>query len=204
MALDTYANFQLAIANMAHRSDLTAVLPDLIALAEVRINGDIDARMQDVKTTLSTVANVETIALPSDCINIRHLSVAVAPVQTLQYETPDTLYVANSSGVAGVPNAYTVSGSTAILRPIPDAVYTLDIIYKGRVPALSATNTTNYLLTTYPKVYVAAVMLEVGQYTRDAALETQWEAQYRLAIQSVNSQDWSIASTMRVKSDVRL
>lgn len=204
MSLDTYANLQTAIANFAHRSDLTAVLPDLITLAEVRINGDLDARLQDIKTALSTVANTESVSLPTDVIDIRHLSVSsTTPIQVLVYQVPDSFEVAHAWGETGTPRAYTVIGSLLYLSPVPDSVYTLDLVYKGRVPSLSSTNTTNYLLTNYPKVYLTAAMCEVAIYTKSPVLAQLWEPQYKAAINAVNSQDWATSSTMRVKTDVR-
>ena len=204
MSLDTYANLQTAIANFAHRGDLTAVIPDLITLAEVRINGDLDARLQDIKTALSTVANTESVSLPSDVIDIRHLSVSsTTPIQVLVYQVPDSFEVSHAWGETGTPRAYTVIGSLLYLAPVPDAVYTLDLVYKGRVPSLSTTNTTNYLLTNYPKVYLAAAMCEVAIYTKSPVLAQLWEPQYKAAINAVNSQDWATSSTMRVKTDVK-
>jgi len=204
MSLDTYANLQTAIANFAHRSDLTAVLPDLITLAEVRINGDLDARLQDIKTALSTVANTESVSLPTDVIDIRHLSVSsTTPIQVLVYQVPDSFEVAHTWGETGTPRAYTVIGSLLYLAPVPDSVYTLDLVYKGRFPSLSSTNTTNYLLTNYPKVYLTAAMCEVAIYIKSPVLAQLWEPQYKAAIDAVNSQDWATSSTMRVKTDVR-
>lgn len=205
MSLSTYSDLQTSVASFSHRSDLTTIIPDLITLAEVRINGDLDARLQDTKTTLTTVASTETVSLPTDLINIRHLSVSsVTPIATLTYQAPDAFEVGHAYVTSGIPFNYTVIGSYIYLAPIPDSAYTLDIVYKAKVPALSSTNTTNYLLTNYPKVYLSAVMCELATYTRDLDLMQTWQPQYAEAIQAVNSQDWYSGSTMRVKTDVRV
>lgn len=204
MSLDTYANLQTSVAGFLHRSDLASIIPDMITLAEVRINGDLDARLQDVKTTLTTTTNVESVALPSDLINIRHISVAsTTPIQTLVYMTPDTIEKAYQWGQSGLPINYTVVGSSLYLAPIPDSAYTLDIVYKGRIPSLSASNTTNYLLTTYPSVYLYAILCEAAPYLKDDARIAVWETKYREAVDSVNTQDWFSGSTMMVKSGVK-
>ena len=39
MALSTYTDLQASVANWLHRSDLTAVIPDLVGLAEGRLAG---------------------------------------------------------------------------------------------------------------------------------------------------------------------
>ena len=205
MSLASYSDLQTSIANFSHRTDLTSIIPDLITLAETRINGDLDARAQDTKSALATVASVESVAAPTDLINIRNLSISsTTPIVTLVYQAPDTYEIDHPWGVTGTPTKYTVIGANLYLAPTPDAVYTLDIVYKARVPSLSVTNTTNYLLTTYPMVYLAAAMCQVATYTRDAGMSAQWEQQYTDSIKSVNTQDWFSGSTMRIKSDTRL
>jgi hypothetical protein len=37
MALSTYSDLQTAVATWLHRSDLTAIIPDLITLAETHL-----------------------------------------------------------------------------------------------------------------------------------------------------------------------
>lgn len=203
MAITTYAELQTAVANWLHRSDLTTIVPTFIDLAEARINGDLDARFQDKKVVISTVAGTETVSIPDDLINIRHISAETSYVQTLKYLAPDQFESQFPYTVSGVPNVYTVIGTNLYLAPIPDAAYDLDLVYKSRVPALSESATTNTLLTTYPNVYLYATLLESAPYLKDDARIQIWENQYKEAIQTVNAQDWYSGSTMYVKSDVR-
>ena len=200
MSLTNYTDLQTSVANFLHRSDLTAIIPDLITLAEIRINGDLDARLQDVKTTLSVTSGVDNVALPTDIINIRHLSVASAsPIVTMEYQAPDTLVTKHPYGTVGVPRAFSVIGTSAYMAPIPDANYTLNLIYKGRVPSLSAASTT-WLMTNYPHVYLYGALCESAPYLKDDARIPVWEAKYSEAIDTVNSQDWYSGSTMRVRA----
>ena len=202
MALATYSDLQTSVANFLHRSDLTSVIPDLITLAETNINGDLDARLQDTKTSVSTVASTDYITLPTDLINIRHVSVETDPVYTLIYMTPDQFEKSYPTTATGIPNNYTVIGDKMYLGPTPDAVYGVDIIYKAKVPALSITNTTNYILTNYPNVYLYGALSEAAVYIKDTAIIQLVQAKYNEAIQSVNAQDWYSGSTMVVKSGV--
>ena len=54
MALANYADLQASVANWLHRADLTAVIPDFVAIAEARMSADLDARDMDITTSLST------------------------------------------------------------------------------------------------------------------------------------------------------
>lgn len=201
MALANYTDLQAEVAAWLHRTDLTATIPTLITLAELRINGDLDARMQDTTTTLSATAGVESVTLPSDTINIRNLMVSTSPVRVMTFVTPDQFRAAYPFGQAGVPNYFSVVGGNILLAPTPDSDYTLSITYKAKIPALSDASPTNWLLTAYPQVYLFATLLKAASYMQADDRMELWEAKYREAIDSVNAQDWYSGSTMRVKTD---
>lgn len=204
MALSTYSDLQAAVASWLHRADLTAVIPTFIDLAESRINGDLDARMQDTSANLAAAAGVEAVTLPDDLINIRNLMVSTSPVRVLSYVTPDQFRSAYPYGQAGIPNYFSMVGGRMLLAPVPDADYTLSITYKAKVPALSDAAPTNWLLSAFPHVYLYATLLESAPFLQADDRMQLWETKYREAIDSVNAQDWYSGSTMRVKTDTPL
>lgn len=205
MALDTYANLQTSIASWTHRSDLTSIIPDFIALAEKRINGDLDARLQDTVSTLATVASTAAVSTPTDVINIRSLTLQSSPNVVLDYLPPDQFNTTYADGRTGIPQAFTIIGTSIYLGPTPDAVYSLQCVYKAQVPALSDSNTTNWLLTNFPQVYLKASLIEAARYSNKTTAEiAELETQYAEAVKSVNATDWYSGSTMRVRTDVRM
>ncbi len=70
MALDTYSALQTSIANWADRDDLTAFIPDFIALTEARFNRALRLRSMEQSQTATTVAGQSklrpTYELPTD------------------------------------------------------------------------------------------------------------------------------------------
>ncbi|HEY8098487.1 MAG TPA: hypothetical protein VIE65_20680 [Methylobacter sp.] len=203
MALDTYANLQLAIADRIHRADLTAVIPDFIRQAEDVIYADLDARKQDIKSTLTAAANIETIALPSDFMNFRSVTVASSnPMGTLDYRAPDQYAQEFQFGNTGTPRVYTIIGDNLYVQPIPDQDYTLDIVYEGKLLSLSNTNQTNWLLTSYPAVYLYAALVQAAIYMMKDP--STYQAVYDKTIQGVRRQDWASGNTMQVKTDINL
>jgi hypothetical protein len=205
MAITTYAELQTAVADFAHRTDLTTVLPTLIRLAEDVIYGDLDSRQQDTQASLSTVANTETVALPTDFMSFRSLSISSGTRhETLSFLSPSQYAQEFQYDYTGTPRAYTVIGSNIHLQPIPDDVYTLKAIYEARLANLSVTNTTNWLLTNYPSAYLYATLMQVAIYTKDAEAGSNWEGLYGRVVQGINVNDWVAGNTMQVKSDVNL
>ena len=202
MSLANYADLQASIAGWLHRTDLTAIIPDFITLAEKRINGDLDARMQDTIVTLTTSAGIAFVASPADVINIRSLNLLSNPNVALDYMAPDQFNKVYADGRAGLPQAYNIVGSNIYLAPTPDAAYPIQMTYKAQVPSLAA-NGTNYLMTNYPQTYLMAALCESAKYTVNDPRLQMWEMAYGEAIKSVNMQDWANGSTMRVRVDVR-
>jgi hypothetical protein len=204
MALATYSELRAAIARVLQRSDLVAAIPDLIALAESQMSQRLDARLQDTVSTLSTVSGTETVALPGDVLSIRSLTVTSStPVIALDYVTPEKLRIDFAYKTSGTPVVYALAGANVYLAPIPDAAYTLTIVYQARVPSLSDSVTTNYVLTHYPDVYLYGALANAGPYIEDNARVSQWKQAFQMAIDGVNAVDWHTGSTMTVRSDVR-
>ena len=76
------------VAAWMHRNDLTGSIPDHIYLAEVRIRTRLTERVQDVSGTIVTVAGTQTVALPTDFLAVKSLSIPVVS-PTLDYMAPD-------------------------------------------------------------------------------------------------------------------
>ena len=202
MALANYTDLQASVASWMHRSDLTAIIPDFIALAEKRINGDLNARLQDTVTNLSAVVGTATVPCPADMIDIRSLVLLSSPNTVLDYLTPDQFNTQYAYQSTGSPRCFTVIGGAIYLGPMPDSAYSVQVTYRAALPSL-ATNSTNYLMTQYPAVYLNATMCEALDYIRDLDKLAVWQAKYKESILTVNSVDWYSGSTMRVRCDVR-
>jgi hypothetical protein len=201
MAIATYTDLQASIASWLHRSDLTAVIPDFITLAEARMNGDLVSRSMETTTPILTVAGNRFATLPTDMLEMKRLMLsATSPTRVLEYKSPDQLLQdAPDISATGEPVAFTVIGSQVELAPVPDAIYTLELVYIQKIPAL-ASNATNWLLTANPNAYLFASLLASVDYTQDDSRMALWERKYQEAILTTNSIDWYSGSTMRVRA----
>lgn len=200
MALTTYSELQTSIANHLHRDDLTALIPDFIRLAEDNLTADIVSRSMDVKTNLATVAGTQTVTLPTDMVEMRRLMIVSSYNTVLKYVSPDQLSADYVNNITGVPQVFTIVGQSIELAPIPDSAYTLEITYKQRIPALSDSNTTNWLLTNWPSAYLYGSLIAAVPYIIDDNRLPVFRSLYQEAIASINSVDWFSGSTMRVKA----
>ncbi|MDE2098898.1 MAG: hypothetical protein KGL39_16715 [Patescibacteria group bacterium] len=199
MALATYSDLKSSIADWMHRTDLTAVIPDFIKMAETRLSADVTARSMDIKTNLVTVASTATVATPTDMVEMRRLQIVSSYNTVLKYLSPDELSADYNSNGTGVPVAFTIVGGNIELAPIPDAAYTLELTYKQRIPALSDSNTTNWLLSAWPDAYLYGSLISARAYIKDLSVIQTYQQMYQEAVSNVNSVDWYTGTTMRVK-----
>lgn len=200
MAITDYASLQASVANWLHRSDLTGQIQDFIALAEQKLNADIDARQMDARASMSTAAGAAYVNLPSDLLEMYRLSVQTNPVRVLKYTSPDQLAVDYPTATPGVPAIFSIVGTQLQLAPTPDAAYTLECTYRQRIPALSKVNPSNWLLQAYPGAYLYGALCAAQPYiVNDARLPT-FQALYREAVDGINSIDWYSGTTMTVRT----
>jgi hypothetical protein len=200
MSITTYAELQASVASWLNRSDLTANIPDFITLAEAQMSTDLKTRSMEAKVTLATVAGTKTVALPTDMLEMRRLQVVGTYNQPLSYRSPDELSIDYASNMSAQPIVFTVVGGNIELAPIPDGVYSLELTYQQRIPALSVSNTTNWLLTNWPNAYLYASLIASAPFIMNDARLSTWAQLYQQAVEGINGVDWYSGSTMKVRS----
>lgn len=200
MALATYADLKASLASWLHRADLTALIPDFIALAEVQLNADLTARSMEASTTLTATAGSATVNLPTDLLDIKRLQVLGGFNRVLVYRSADEIAQDNPLGRSGMPEVFTVQGAKLELAPIPDSDYALELVYFQRIPALSDSNTSNWLLTICPNAYLYGALMAAQPYLINDERIPTIQSLYRQAVDGLNSIDWYSGSTMRVRA----
>lgn len=189
MSLANYTDLQASVAAWANRTDLAAVIPDFVTLTEARIGRDLRTRNQLIVGTLTTTANVRSVALPADWLEFENVSIAGTPETPCQYvnvEHMDVKYP--DQGASAKPYVYTIEGANILFGPLPDAVYTVNIMYYARYPAL-ATSGTNWLLTNHPGAYLYGCLREVALFLKDDGRVGHWDGLYQAAIKQVQDVD---------------
>lgn len=189
MALANYTDLQASVAAWLHRTDLTAVIPDFVTMAEARISRDLRLRKQITTSTLTTVAATQGVTLPADWLEFENVSVATSIERQLTYvniEHLDSRFPSGSS--SGTPAVYTIEGDSILFGPVPDAVYTINIIYYARFPSL-ITDSTNWLMTNHPNIYLFAVLIEAFFYTQDAEQIARYTQRYNEGLEQLQAQD---------------
>jgi hypothetical protein len=202
MALDTFSGLKTTIADYLNRDDLTSIIPSFITLAEAKFNRKLRVR-QMVKRATATL-DTQYFAFPADFLQAKEFQLNTNPITYLQYVTQNqgdygssTQYIA-----VGKPLFYTIVGTQIQVIPTPDTGYTGELTYYGKIPALSDSNTSNWLLIYAPDLYLYGALLEATPYLKDDERLATWSTLYTnsLGDMEVADQRASVASTPIVRA----
>ena len=186
MALGTYSDLKTAVANHLARDDLTSVIDDFIDLAEARLSRELISRSQHKRATATTTTGDEYTVLPTDLRSIRLVRLNTDPRVVLDFMTPSAFYRAHPSAGLGKPKSYAIMGDEIALRPVPDDAYEVEIVYGEGVSSLSASNTSNTILTRYPDAYLYATLAAAARYLMDEQRANYYDGLITVAIDEIN------------------
>jgi len=189
MSFTSYSDLQTTIAGYLARSDLTTQIPDFIRLAETRLRRDLRIRQMLKSVTTSTVAADSTVELPSDFLEVRDLVINGSPPQPLNYASPSAFSRNTRTWESGKPLDYTVLANDFQLAPVPDAVYTVKMLYFAAPTFLSDSNTSNVFLANTPDVLLYGSLLEAEPYLMNDARINTWGTMFDRALASITRSD---------------
>lgn len=206
----TYDTWVSQLANLMVVSSADAnfqiFLPGCRDYAEQRLYRELDPLYAQVTdSTASVSSGVRTFTPPTtygsfitvDSINIMTPVGTTAsngtrsPLVPVSPEVIDALYPSGQTAT-GVPAYYAMRSPTQIiLGPAPDAAYGTEVIGVQRPTPLSSANSSTFLTTYCPDVFMAASMVFASGYMRDFGAQADnpqmgasWEAQYKLLVAS--------------------
>ncbi len=188
MSITTYSELKDSIADYLNRDDLTAVIPTFISLAEAqmdrevrhyrmirRVSGQIDSRYSQIPNGW-----IETVRF-----NIASGEGAETRLELTSLDDMSQLRE-HGDNIADKPTHYALVGETFELFPTPDQEYEIQLIYYERIPKLSDSNTSNWLLEIAPDAYLHGALMQSAPYLKDDARMQVWGSIYATALATVN------------------
>jgi hypothetical protein len=172
MAITTYGELRTAIGNWLDHGLFTARIPEFIALFEASANRRL--RVRQMETSISLTPSSGSASLPSDYLAWRRVTWTGSTGVELQYVHPSYLRAADPSASSGVPRHFTIEGSMLKVRPADDAA--LEFNYFQKVPALSDSVSTNWLLGAHPDLYLFGSLVEAEMFGVNDERAPLWKA----------------------------
>ena len=180
MALANYSDLKSAVASWSHRDDLTAQIPDFIALAEADLQ--VRAKLTHWDTSASITVTSGSGPLPSDfahAISVQWSGQA-AMLRHLPEEQFDGYLAANATGT---PVAFIIRGTNLLVAPALDGTATM--AYTARFAPLSDSATTNSLLTLFPDAYLHGALMQLSVWIQDDVALQKYAGLFETAVNRV-------------------
>lgn len=182
--ISTYSELKTAVADFLNRDDLTSIIPTFISLAEAQFHRDI--RHWRMESRSAITLDSEYVDLPADWIETIQLQAAdTKPLKLASRESIADKRI-NSENVSGTPKFYAHAAGKIELYPTPDETYTGEILYYGKIDALSDSNTSNWLLSDSPDIYLYGALIHSAPYLQEDARSSIWAQLYGAAVQKIN------------------
>jgi hypothetical protein len=191
MGFATYTELKTSIANYLGRSDLTAVIPDFITFAEIRLAREIRTRKLLKVATATMTSGDSTVGIPTDFLEMRDIFIQGNPRNAVSYLSPSAFSRDARAGESGLPVYYTIIGDEMQFAPAPDTAYVLEMLYYYKPLALSTSVASNEYLINFPDALLYASLAEAEPYLMNDARIQTWSALYDRATSDINASDES-------------
>lgn len=171
---------------------MIARIPDFITLCEAKLNRTLmHPKMETRSTATASTSNSEPefVSLPSNFQTMRRVRLSgVTGKPRLEYMAQSQLedYRYSIDNVSAQPIYYTIVGDEIELAPTPNENYTLEMVYRANLGALSASNPTNWLIEFAPDVYLYGTLLEAAPYMQHDERIAVWGTAYVTVLDQLN------------------
>jgi hypothetical protein len=187
MSLDTYSNLKVSVANWLHRTDLTSLMDDFIALGEEMIWKDLRVSEMEDNDAITLSSSSRYANLPTGTLEVKRAYLNTTPIHHLK-PVSTTQIDQSYNPTTGRPQLYAVLGNQLEFERTPDDAYDLYVHYFKKLAGLSGTNSTNDILTYYPSIYLYAVCLAGAIYAEDDDLTAKYTNLYTNSVSMANAQ----------------
>jgi hypothetical protein len=190
-----YASLQTELQSwLWNRSDVVARIPVFIQLAEAQMNRRLQTRLSVARVDISIAA--ETLAVPADFAGAISILLLIDPVSELSFVTPDGLALRENgvADTAGNPDCYSIVGGAFQFFPMPGAAVAAKLIYRQRIPALSDSVPTNWLLLAHPDAYLYGALMQSAPWLRNDERLPMWQAAFAQILSDIQSNSDNVES----------
>jgi hypothetical protein len=111
-------------------------------------------------------SSLEYVAVPADYLEGINLQLT-GETSPLRYVTLDEADIIIKEARYTSVHAYSIMDGAIALVPPPANDVEIEMVYYGAVPALSSSQTTNWLLTRAPDVYLYGALVHAAPYLMD-------------------------------------
>jgi hypothetical protein len=181
MSLSTYSGLAASVADWLHRADLGTPIVDFIALAHKQLMRDLRGHVRLMVRNASFPISGEYVAAPNDFLEFVSGYLNDSTMTPLVWGSADA---AKASGTAQISLVSGPGGTEDFHFEPAVSAMTATIEYYAKLPVLSASATTNWILDDHPDLYLYGALLQSTAYLGDDPRIGLWQAAYASALES--------------------
>ena len=188
MAITSYATLQDAILAYANKQDIAQSLDTFIALAEADMQRKVRHWRMERRST--ALLDTQYTALPTDFLEpIRTMLTGADPLHLEVIGIGELAERREAAKDASAkPKYYAIVDGTIEVFPKPDADYTFEMVYYADIPALSDSNTSNWVLEKHQDAYLFGALMQTAPFLGDDGRLSVWTSLYQSAIDGINAE----------------
>lgn len=173
--ITNYTTLVDALGDWVDRDDLATKAPTFIQFTEARLNRLLeDPEMEVVSTATATGSST---ALPDDFGSMVSVSTGNGPL----YATGPVEFATYDTAISGNPRHYAIIDGAIRFWPGNSSAI-ISMVYRRRIPALTAAAPTNWLLTLAPDVYFYGCLVQAFGWDNDDVRVAGWKDTFDEAI----------------------
>ena len=189
MAITSYSTLISGAKTYLNRSDISdAQIEEFIGLAEASFNRVLRTRNQ-IKRSTSDVST-QFVTQPTDLLELYNIQLNSSPVRRLEQVSLSKIdSLKEESSTAGKPRYFAITGSDLEFYPTPDTTYEIEVIYYSTITPLSEADTTNFLITNHPDIYLFGTLVQAEPWLMNDERIGVWGALLGKAIEELRVSD---------------
>ena len=186
MAIADYAQLQDSLkAWLWDREDLAGRVPDFVSMCEADLNDEL--RVAQMEGSAVVTLTNGSGPLPADYLQWRRVMTQDSPVRVLEYADPAWAEDHFQGSPASLSWFFTIVWTT--IQTYPTSIPNLTLSYYKKIPALSSSNVTNWLLARKPQVYLYGSLVHAAPFLDDDDRLQTYGALRKVAIESLTGSD---------------
>lgn len=185
----TYLQLLADVAEWMHRTDLTAVIPRFVELAEEKMNRQLRVRAMEVSLPETAIVD-NKITLPANTLDVKVIWPSGFVNHPIKAQALESVI---GSGVGASPTLYAYTGAQLQFN---GGGSVQGVLYQ-RIPELSSVGS-NWLSEAAPSAYLFGVLAEATLYTGGDA--STWSSRFVSTIDELNGNNMRYSGPLVVRA----
>ena len=172
-------------------TEFSGAIDTFIDITELKLSRELKIPAFRRRATSSLTSGDAFVTMPTDMVSLENLHLIEGNSRTLLLLRSDEFMMEYwpDRTATGSPHYYAYfDDNTIYVAPTPSSNISVEISYRRRLPALSSSNTTNWLCDNASDALLYGSLVEASAFNRNYALMERYLAMYQNAVQGITQE----------------